>query len=545
MSRLLLACGLGLTAAAPPRIILNVIFDDLGWANVGWRSPNLPESATPRLAELALEGIVFDRQYNHFTCTPSRSSFMSGRLPMHVQSTLANPDVQNAGLPVNMTTIVEKLALANYTTRVIAGKWDLGVSTPHHTPEGRGYSSSLVYFEHMNNYWSMRIEPTGTSCTNSSIQDLWEDGKPARTLASEGRYIEELFFERAMAVIDDIDPQAEDRIFLDVHTHSMHWPLMVPQADYDAHAWVMDDEGACAYRFYGDQPWPGANVTFACRRLFQAMLNATDSKIGRLADALKAKGVWGDTLMSVMSDNGGSNGLSESAGNNWPNRGGKYTPFEGGCRVNAFVSGGYLPQTVRGTTSSALIHIADYFKTMCLVAGLSEEECERDDKAAGAVPPLPPIDSHSFLPVLMGTGTLSLRTEVPVSRDVLLTTPAAAGAGTPGGPWWKVMRGSVNGAGRGAPVFPNSTSPDPMTPSLNCTHGCLFDVWDDETETNDVAAAHPALVASMLARLDVLAKSFYSNSDVGADVCPGKEEPNCACWAAEHVWGGFLGPYQE
>lgn len=138
-----------LASAAPPRVILNVIFDDLGWANVGWRSGNLPESATPRLAELAGEGIVFDRQYNHFTCTPSRSSFMSGRLPMHVQSTLANPDVPNAGLPVNMTTIVEKLALANYTTRVIAGKWDLGQATPHHTPEGRGYTSSLIYFEHM------------------------------------------------------------------------------------------------------------------------------------------------------------------------------------------------------------------------------------------------------------------------------------------------------------------------------------------------------------------------------------------------------------
>ena len=51
----------------------------------------------------------------------------------------------------------------------------------------------------------------------------------------------------------------------------------------------------------------------------------------------------------------------------------------------------------------------------------------------------------------------------------------------------------------------------------------------------------------MAARLAELRKSFYSNSDRGVDIdgCAAVPGGDCACWAAEHVWGGFLGPWQK
>lgn len=314
-------------AAIPPSsplVFINIVFDDLGWSNVGWNSPNPPENETPRLAALAASGVHLLRQINHYTCTPSRSSLNSGRLPVHVQTTLDNPDVQTAGVPVNMTTLPRKMAQAGYDA-VIAGKWDMGFARAEHTPEGRGYNKSLIYATHMNNYWSQRLEVTGTDCPDGpeKIYDLWEDGAPAVLLAGRDTFIEDMFLNKTLGALADFDPASGRGLFLDYRPHSLHWPLMVPEAAFENFSWVGDDEGACRMRFYGDPVWPGgSNGTgdYACRRQFQAMLSLADAKVGAIEDAIRARGFWNRTLVTFMSDNGGSQTLSENAANNWPRR---------------------------------------------------------------------------------------------------------------------------------------------------------------------------------------------------------------------------------
>ena len=44
--------------------------------------------------------------------------------------------------------------------------------------------------------------------------------------------------------------------------------------------------------------------------------------------------------------------------------------FEGGIRVNAFLSGGFLPASVRGTKLEGMIHIVDWYATFCALAGI-------------------------------------------------------------------------------------------------------------------------------------------------------------------------------
>ena len=73
--------------------------------------------------------------------------------------------------------------------------------------------------------------------------------------------------------------------------------------------------------------------------------------------------------------------------NNYPLRGGKMTDWQGGIRVNAFVSGGFLPAKMQGQKITGKIHLADWYATFCAIAGVNPT----DERAAKAK--LPPIDS--------------------------------------------------------------------------------------------------------------------------------------------------------
>ena len=46
------------------------------------------------------------------------------------------------------------------------------MATPDHTPEGRGYDSSLCYFHRANDYWTEHF---------GQFVDLWEGSGPAYT----------------------------------------------------------------------------------------------------------------------------------------------------------------------------------------------------------------------------------------------------------------------------------------------------------------------------------------------------------------------------
>ena len=62
------------------------------------------------------------------------------------------------------------------------GKWDAGMATPKHTPQGRGYDTSLNYFEHKNDFWNSKSMQT--SC--GGTYDLWDTDQPAKNLSGKG-----------------------------------------------------------------------------------------------------------------------------------------------------------------------------------------------------------------------------------------------------------------------------------------------------------------------------------------------------------------------
>jgi arylsulfatase B len=178
------------------------------------------------------------------------------------------------------------------------------------------------------------------------------------------------------------------------------------------------------------------------RAHYAALANSLDTHVGRVVDALIARGLWNNTLFVLSSDNGGPVYLSnntdsalDGSGNNWPLRGGKVSNWEGGVRVNAFVSGGFVPEARRGTVEQGLTAIEDWcvsemachgtrrdfcrsvspahvfstlcrYATFCALAGVDPT----DTRAAAAG--LPPIDSLNLWPLLSGANPTSPRTEV-------------------------------------------------------------------------------------------------------------------------------------
>ena len=99
-------------------------------------------------------------------------------------------------------------------------------------------------------------------------------------------------------------------------------------------------------------------------------------------------------------------------GNNFPLRGGKASNFEGGIRVNGFVSGGVIPAGRRGTKLDGLITGWDWYATFVHgIGGLDPADVE----AAGAE--LPPIDSVDQWAYLTGATETAPRTTLAIGSS--------------------------------------------------------------------------------------------------------------------------------
>ena len=106
---------------------------------------------TPTIDKLAHSGIVLNQFFTFRICGPSRSSFLSGRYPMHV--TESNAAIYSKGneVPLGMTLISEKLKQAGYFT-VHIGKWHIGSTTVWHLPANRGFDHSFGFLGGSQNY---------------------------------------------------------------------------------------------------------------------------------------------------------------------------------------------------------------------------------------------------------------------------------------------------------------------------------------------------------------------------------------------------------
>lgn len=67
------------SSSKSPHIVL-VVIDDLGWSDVGFQGSVIH---TPNINSLAAEGVILENYYVQPLCTPTRSTLMTGRYPIH------------------------------------------------------------------------------------------------------------------------------------------------------------------------------------------------------------------------------------------------------------------------------------------------------------------------------------------------------------------------------------------------------------------------------------------------------------------------------
>ena len=337
--------------ATKPNIVF-VLVDDWGFADVGFRNPDIK---TPNFDMLAKSGLVLNRHYVFKYCSPSRASLLTGRWPHHVHQWNPDPPGVPLGLNINMTLLPAKLKQAGYSTHIV-GKWHEGFYSEDHLPVNRGFVTSSGFLTGMEDHMN-QIRDCAT--------DFWK-GKAFDS--RNGTYDAYIYREDLTSIISAHNPV--DPFFLYLPLHIVHGPLEAPTEWLD----IYPIRSTC------DQ-----------KRIIQAMISVADNVTGLVVDLLKKNSMWNNTIMVVSADNGGI-----GAGSNYPLKGSKMTFFEGGVRVLAFANGGLLPDKMRGKTSEGFIHIADWYPTFCKQAGV-----DPTDSGEGKFP----VDGLDVWPIMTGEST--------------------------------------------------------------------------------------------------------------------------------------------
>ena len=274
------------------------------------------------------------------------------------------------------------------------------------------------------------------------VLDWYRDNKPVK----EEGYTTTLFGNDAVKYINE--RKIGTPFFLYLAFNAPHTPYQAPKEYIDRYM----------------------NIEEPTRRTYAAMVSCMDDQIGRVVDALDKKKLRDNTLIVFQSDNGGTRNAMFSGVmadmskikipcDNGSYREGKGMLYEGGTRVCALANWpGHIPA---GLTINEMIHVVDLYPTLAKLAGASTARCK-------------PLDGLDVW------GTISEGKPSPRTEIVYNIEPFRAALRQ--GDWKLVWR----------TLLPSSAE--------------LYNIAQDPSEKNNVAAEHPDKVAELQKRIEELAK---------------------------------------
>ena len=334
MAILALAMSSAVLQARPVEEKPNIIFvllDDLGKE---WISCYGGEGIeTPRIDQLAAEGIKFDNAYSMPQCTPSRVAFMTGQYPFR-SGWVNHWDAPRWGegyLDWNQSpSIARMMQQAGYTTAV-AGKWQLNDFRVHpNAMTKHGFDAYCMW----------------TGCEGSedkeheriSTQRYWNPYIHTKegSKTYPGKFGPDIYNQFVL----DFIAENEDKPFFVYYPMALpHGPLVHTPSEPDVKEPVDKHK---------------------------AMVHYIDQLTGKLVDSLNELQIRKNTILIFTADNGTSGRISNRMDGRTV-KGGKAKTTENGVNTPFIVSWpGVIPE---GKTSQALLDFADMHPTFAAIAG--------------------------------------------------------------------------------------------------------------------------------------------------------------------------------
>ncbi len=507
----------GNNTAAKPNILL-IVADDMGFSDIAPYGGNIE---TPVLSKLSEESIVFSNFHVNPTCSPTRSSLLTGNdnhvAGLGIMSETDYPALHALQLPGysghlsnEVVTIPEVLRPAGYHTYMV-GKWHLGEEAGQN-PYDRGFEETFILGTGGGSHWNDR-----KALAPPQHMEYSRNGKvvdPPADFYSSKNYTDSL--------IQFIDRNKSDQkpFFAFLSYTAVHDPLHAPEEyikkykgrfdkGWDSlwterlqnlEALGMIPKGTKGLKNPSVPDWN--KLSKAHREeyardmeVYAAMLDYMDMSIGRVLDYLRKNGMYDNTMIIFMSDNGANGALSST----YPgNADGKYiagfnnalenrglqnsyveqgpgwarassSPFryfktfttEGGIRVPMMIR---MPGSVAGkkTLNKDLVHVTDILPTLVEMTSATYPTAVKGKT-------IHPMIGLSLLPLLSGQPMDTLRNR-GIGYELFEMKAYIRGN-------WKILR-----------------LPQPM----GSGNWELYDIDTDPGETTNLAKQHPDVMQSLI-----------------------------------------------
>ena len=359
-------------AASPPKLnVLFIIADDLNCDLGCYGAPGLQ---TPNIDRLAARGVRFDHAYCQFPlCSPSRSSFLTGRRP-NVTGVLANPRAKSPMSPNLREKIPDTITLPQAFKR--SGWYAARVGKLYHygVPSDIGTSSLDDYPS-----WDLVVNPRGRDREEQSKIFSLRPGEFGATLSwladDEGEdtdHTDGIGATEAIRLLERFKREARP-YFLAVGFYRPHTPYVAPKKYFDLYptdkivlpALSADDSSRSPAPAYASSLPEQDAATDAQRReaiqAYHATTSFMDAQVGRVVGALDQLGLAQNTVIVFTSDHGyhlGDHGL-------WQKR----SFFERGTRVPLIIA---VPGAkTGGQVARNVVEMVDLYPTLAGLCGVT------------------------------------------------------------------------------------------------------------------------------------------------------------------------------